>query len=412
LFLLGTWPVTLVFTGHLYKMPSCYDRLCRPKTLRKAWKKLNKSNEHSHGFDNETIQAFKDRLDENIDKISKKLKAGEYTFVPLRAKPIPKEGGGVRILRIPAVRDRVVLTALKMLIGSRFRKFDRPSSHGYVPHRSRFTAIAAIKELAATGHKWVLEADIKKFFDKVPRAALMEKFIAEIRIPSITPLVKQAIDTEVGNRDSFNPQEKAFLMAESGIPQGGVLSPMLANFYLHQFDVAMEDAGFKLIRYADDFVVMCSSKQEAEHAYALCLEVLEKRLSLEMHHLGEAGNKTRIIPFANGFTFLGIEFRGDKVIPSGKSVERIKSRIVEILDASGEYSLLRALSSLRNTVVGWGEACRPYHSTEIFQELDEHIRAALTRYLRGKGFFSRADDLSRKEVRSIGIPSLTKFKQK
>jgi len=392
-------------------MPSCYDRLCRPKTLRKAWKKLNKSNKHSHGFDNETIQAFKDRLDENIEKISKKLKAGEYAFVRLRAKPIPKEGGGVRILRIPAVRDRVVLTALKMLVGARFRKFDRPSSHGYVQNRSRFTAIAAIRELAANGHKWVLEADIKKFFDKVPRKALIDKFVEEIRIVSITPLVKQAIETEVGNPEEFNPQEKAFLMADSGIPQGGVLSPMLANFYLHEFDIAMEVAGFKLIRYADDFVVMCSSKKEAERAYALCVEVLEKRLGLEIHHLGEAGNKTRIFPFSHGFTFLGIEFRGDKVIPSRKAVDRFRSRITDILDTGCEDSLLRALFKLRNTVIGWGEACRPYHSTEIFQELDEYIRVALTRYLRARGFFTRADDLSRKEVRSIGIPSLTKFKQ-
>ncbi len=392
-------------------MPSCYYRLCRPKTLRKAWKKLNKSNKSSHGFDNETIQAFNDRLDENIEKISKKLKTGEYTFVPLRAKPIPKEGGGVRILRIPAVRDRVVLTAIKMLIGDRFRKFDRPSSHGYVQHRSRFTAIAAIRELAVNGHKWVLEADIKKFFDKVPRQALIRKFVEEIRIASITPLVKQAIETEVGNPEQFNPQEKAFLMADSGIPQGGVLSPMLANFYLHEFDITMEAAGFNLVRYADDFVVMCPSNEEAKRAYALCVEVLEKKLGLEIHHVGEAGNKTRIFPFSHGFTFLGIEFRGDKAIPSQKAVDRFKSRIDEIVDTKGEDDLLRALSKCRNTVIGWGEACRPYHSTEMFQELDEYIRLALTRYLRARGFFTRADELSKKEVRSIGIPALTKFKQ-
>jgi RNA-directed DNA polymerase len=393
-------------------MPSCYERLCRPSILRRAWKKLNKANKHSHGFDNETIQAFKDRLDENIKKISDKLKHNEYNFVPLRAKSIPKEGGGIRILRIPAVRDRVVLTALKMLIGHRFRKFDRPCSHGYVRGRSRLTAISSIRQLASGGHKWVLEADIKKFFDRVPRDKLKEKFIREIRIASITPMVERAIEMEVGNLQGFNPDEIAFLMSDSGVPQGGVLSPMLANFYLSDFDIAMENAGFNLVRYADDFVVMCSSREEANRAYALCLSVLEQRLGLEIHHLGDVGSKTRIFPFPNGFTFLGLEFRGDKVIPSRKAVERFKSRITEILDPASEDTLLRVLSALRNTVLGWGDACRPYHSTEVFQELDEYIREALTLYLRGRGFLASRNALSRKDVKFIGVPSLQRIKQR
>jgi RNA-directed DNA polymerase len=412
LILMRAWPVPLVFTGHVDNMPSCYDRLCRPSVLRKAWKKLNKANKHSHGFDNETIQSFKDRLDENIEKISNELKRNEYDFVPLRAKAIPKEGGGLRILRIPAVRDRVVLTALKMLIDYRFRKFDRPCSHGYVQGRSRFTATTAIRELSGAGHKWVLEADIKKFFDKVPRDKLKAKFVREIRIASITPMVERAIDVEVGNLQSFDPDEKEFLIADSGIPQGGVLSPMLANFYLDEFDIAMENAGFNLVRYADDFVVLCSSKEKAVRAYALCLDVLETRLGLEIHHLGDPGNKTRVFPFAQGFTFLGLEFRGDKVIPAKKVVERFKSRIAEILDPSGQDTLLRALSALRNTILGWGDACRPYHSTEIFQELDEYIRGALTLYLRGRGFLASGNALSRKEVKFIGIPSLHRIKQR
>jgi len=225
-------------------------------------------------------------------------------------------------------------------------------------------------------------------------------------------MVERAIEVEVGNLQGFNPEEKEFLMADSGIPQGGVLSPMLANFYLHEFDIAMENARFNLVRYADDFVVMCSSKEEARRAYALCLDVLETRLDLEIHHLGDTGNKTRIFPFPQGFTFLGLEFRGDKVIPAQKAVERFKSRIMEILDPSGEDTLLRALSAMRNTVLGWGDACRPYHSTEIFQELDEYIREALTLYLRGRGFLTSRNALSRKEVKFIGLPSLQRIKQR
>src|SRR5579862_440206 len=147
-------------------MPSCYNRLFELSTLRRAWRRLNKSNKQSHGFDNETIQKFRDHLDENLAKISKRLKDRDYEFTPLRAKPIPKDDGGVRILRIPAVRDRVVLTALKMLVEHRFQKFDRPCSFGYVKRRSRLDAISQIRKLATAGNKWMLEADIKKFFDR------------------------------------------------------------------------------------------------------------------------------------------------------------------------------------------------------------------------------------------------------
>ncbi|MGA8142532.1 MAG: reverse transcriptase domain-containing protein [Candidatus Acidiferrales bacterium] len=366
----------------------------------------------SHGIDLETIQAFRDHLDENIDKISRKLKAHEYAFAPLRAKQISKEGGGIRILRIPAVRDRVVLTALKILIAHRFAQFNRPCSHGYIRKRSRFTAIAAIRELVAHGHYWVLEADIKKFFDEVPRPILKEKFVRQIRVPSITSFVEQAIDMEVGNRDEFQTSEMAFLFTDSGIPQGGVLSPMLANFYLHEFDLAMERGGFNLVRYADDFVVLSSSEAEAHRAYKLCLEVLETRLGLKIHHLGEPSKKTSIFHFSRGFTFLGIEFRGDKLIPAPKAVERFKARINDILRTEGDNTVLRALVALRNTVLGWGDSFRQYDSTETFQKMDEYIREALTLYLRGRSFVGSNISLSNKDVRFIGIPSLQRFKQR
>ena len=128
-----------------------------------------------------------------------------------------------------------------------------------------------------------------------------------------------------------------------------------------------------------------SVREEAERAYALCLEVLEKRLGLEIHHLGDSGNKTRIFRFSEGFTFLGIDFRGDKVIPARKTVDRFKTRITDILNPSNTESLLRALGSLRNTVLGWGDAFKPYHSTETFQLMDAYIRERLVLYLRGRG---------------------------
>jgi hypothetical protein len=159
-------------------------------------------------------------------------------------------------------------------------------------------------------------------------------------------------------------------------------------------------------------VVLCRSREEAERAYALCLDVLERRLGLEIHHLGDPGHKTRIFRFAEGFTFLGLEFRGDKIIPSRKAIDRFKGRIGEILQSSSEVNMLRTLTLLRNTVSGWGEAFKQYHSTAIFQELDEYTREALTRYFRGRGFLPSRNALSAKEVRSVGIPSLQRIRQR
>jgi RNA-directed DNA polymerase len=392
-------------------MPSYYDRLCNPTLLYEAWKRLNKSNKFSHGFDNETIQGFRANLEENIARITDGLRKKNYRFAPLRAKPIPKEGGGTRWLRIPAVRDRVVLTALNILIAPRFRRFDLECSHGYVRSRSRATAVAAIQRYAAAGLDWVLEADIRKFFDTVPQPVLIEKFIKQVRIPSIVHVVKQAISTEVGNRSEFGPDNGAFLMSDSGIPQGGVLSPMLANFYLYPFDKAMEDNHFKLVRYADDFVVMCPSYENAKEAYDLSVRILEGKLGLSIHHLADPGSKTRIIRFSQGFTFLGIEFRGNKVYPAQKAIQRFEERIAAILSTGGNGTLLDTLSELKHTIDGWGNAYVPFHTTEIFQRLDEYIRVRLTDYFRARGFLASRYMLGRKELRFIGVPSLAQIKQ-
>jgi RNA-directed DNA polymerase len=392
-------------------MPSYYDRLCNRTLLLQAWKSLNKTNRFSHGLDNVTIDDFRARLEENIDKTAKQLKKRKYEFVPLRAKPIEKEGGGTRLLRIPAVKDRVVMTALKSLISHRFRRFDLACSHGYVPGRSPLTAVRAVRALRSSGLEWVLEADIKKFFDTVDRGVLVDKFIENIRIPSIVPLLRQAIATEVGNLENFGPADQAFLMADSGIPQGGVLSPMLANFYLYPFDKAMENAGYQLIRYADDFVVLSHTFDEAKRAYDLCLSILEGKLSLSVHHLGDPGLKTRIIKYSEGFTFLGVEFRGEKVFPSPKAIKRFRERIAAILSTDGEANLLNTLSKLKNTIVGWGSAYRFYHSTEIFQNLDDFIREQIARYFRAHNLLASRYGLSRKDVRFIGVPSLLRIKQ-
>ena len=243
-------------------MSSIHQKLYDQKHLRRAWKAISKRKLHSQGLDGITIRAFQQSIDKQIEKIAFELKNKSYRFTPARGVLLPKPGAAnKRPIKVPAVRDRVVLKAIALLIQDRFDKYNLPCSYGYVKGRGPRDAIQKVRELASQGNEIVLEADITKFFDTVDREILIGKFLAEIKYRSLEALIRDALTVELGNLESFTDEEqKMFPAADSGIPQGGVLSPMLANFYLHPFDLAMMNAGFNLVRYADDFVVMCKQK--------------------------------------------------------------------------------------------------------------------------------------------------------
>lgn len=387
-------------------------QLSAPENLVRAWKKLSKK-KHSRGFDEQTIEEFRRDLDRNIREISVELRLGTFEFTPLLGQLHEKPGGGKRPIKIPAVRDRVVLKAVQLLISHRFDKYNLPCSFGYVPGVSTADAVDSVKRLAALGNVWVLEADMSKFFDTVDQTVLMERFVRQIRIRSLESLVRRALQVEVGNLDSFRPEERdMFPSADSGIPQGGVLSPMLANFYLYPFDRGMSDAGFSLVRYADDFVVMCVSEDQARSAYDLAKRILEDNLRLKLHALGDESSKTRITLYSKGFTFLGLHFQGGLITPGSKSVKKFKERISAITDHRQGQNLLRTLTSLKNTIDGWGHAYQMYDSSETFRGLDAHVREQLANYLRANGLLGKGHVIGNHQRRFLGVPSLEGIQQR
>jgi RNA-directed DNA polymerase len=387
-------------------------RLSAPENLVRAWKKLSKK-KHSRGFDEQTIEEFKRDLDRNIREISVELRSGTFEFTPLLGHLHEKPGGGKRPIKIPAVRDRVVLKAVQLLISHRFDKYNLPCSFGYVPGVSTADAVDSVKRLAASGNVWVLEADMSKFFDTVDQTVLMERFVRQIRTRSLEGLVRRALQVEVGNLDSFRPKERdMFPSPDSGIPQGGVLSPMLANFYLYPFDRGMSDAGFNLVRYADDFVVMCTTEEQARSAYDLAKRILEDNLRLNLHALGDESSKTRISLYSKGFTFLGLHFQGGLITPGSKSVKKFKEKISAITDHRQGQNLLRTLTSLKNTIDGWGHAYEMYDSSETFRSLDAHVREQLANYLRANGLLGKGHVIGNHQRRFLGIPSLEGIQQR
>ena len=392
-------------------MSSYYSRLSLPSHLLNAWKGISKTNKYSKGFDERTIKDFSENLGEEILLLSRELRGKSFQFTPARGVLIEKAGGKKRPIKVPSVRDRVVLNGIKELISSKFQKFDLDCSFGYVKGRNVGDAIDRVKRLAAEGRKYVLEADIRSFFDNVNQPLLIEMFAREIRAGSLRPLLEAAIRVEVGNKDSFTPTDRdMFPAADSGIPQGGILSPMLANFYLHKFDAAMMGQGFELVRYADDFVVMCRTEQEAREAYQLCLEIMENQLQLKLHHLGDPSEKTRITRFSDGLSFLGIRFENGKVFPVEKVVARFKEKIIFATDPARTHTILRSLTKLSNVIKGWGNAFCRYDTEQLFQQMDTFITENITKFLRHHGFYRAHHTMGRRQIKVLGIPLLSRIR--
>lgn len=374
--------------------------------LRKAWKAISKRNMQSKGIDNVTLKSFKERLEENLSIVSTELKTSQYQFHQLRAHAMKKPNSKKpRPLQIATVRDRVVMKALALYIEPTFDRFNLPCSYAFIKERGVPEAVQRIQSLISHGQRFYFEADIIDFFNKVDRNQLWKRFADKVRHKSLLDLLYQCFNLELEDLESHESEfQDLFAHAGSGIPQGGVLSPMLANFYLYYFDKRMLSQGFNLIRYADDFVVMCDSIEAALRAHDVCKATL-KSLNLDIHPLGDMNSKSRIGDYSkDGLTFLGIHFRDGEVFPTAKVVDRFKSKVDEILQPNAGLTLFNTLQRLSNLLNGWGKCYRSMRVAQIYQSLDDYVRASLESYLLLLGF--QVVNKKRKPMKVLGVPSL------
>ncbi|HEY4902841.1 MAG TPA: reverse transcriptase domain-containing protein [Candidatus Sulfotelmatobacter sp.] len=362
----------------------------------------------SKGLDNVTIKAFKNSLDQNLSQISGDLRADTYAFNKLRAHAIKKPGSSKpRPLQIASVRDRVVMKSIALFIEPSFRGFNLPSSFAFIKGRGVKHAIDRIHELVAQGNKFYFEADIINFFGAVDREVLWKMFSKRVRHKSLLRLLRQCFDLELqdlhGHQTEF---QELFFGADSGIPQGGVLSPMLANFYLYEFDRRMLQHGFNLVRYADDFVVMCETEERAHQAHNLAKDAL-KTLNLEIHALDAPNSKSRIGNFSReGLMFLGVMFEGKENFPAKKVIQRFRGKVEEVLKLSSGNSLFDTLQRLKNLINGWGKCYRSMKVLETYLRLDEFIKVSVESYLEGAGI-RLVGKRKGKHMKFLGVPSLT-----
>ena len=342
---------------------SLIDKVWSEKVLTAAWARVN-ANAGSQGVDGMTVHRFGQRLDEEIRRLSEQVRDGSYRPLAVRRKWIPKPGSKEqRPLGVPAVRDRVVQTALRLVIEPIFDRLFAEHSYGFRPGRGCKHALQEVDRLLKAGYVWVVDADLKSYFDTIPKNPLMQRLEEQIADGRLLALLRLYLDAEVmDGLQHWTP--------EAGTPQGAVISPLLANVYLNPLDHTMAQRGFRMVRYADDFVILCRTRDEAESALALVRQWTEAA-GLTLHP-----TKTRIVPEAEGFDFLGYHFRGGKHWPRKKSLTKHKDTLRLLTRRCNGRSLEELIRRANAITRGWYGYFKHSYTT-TFPSLDGWLRHRL-----------------------------------
>jgi RNA-directed DNA polymerase len=349
---------------------SLMDKVCAPATLEAAWDKV-RANGGAAGVDGQSLERFDAREELYLEELASGLREGSYRPQPVKRVEIPKGDGGTRPLGIPTVKDRVVQTAVKFVLEPIFEVSFHPMSFGFRPGRSCKDALREVDRLIGEGHCHVVDADLRSYFDSIPHERLMQRIEERVSDGRILGLVRSFLAQDIlREMERWTPA--------TGTPQGAVISPLLANIYLHPLDELMSGLGYRMVRYADDFVVLCKSREEALAALAQ-LRAFADANGLSLHkdktHIGDC----RLA--GEGFEFLGYRFEAGRRLVRKKSYIRIKDKIREKTRRTRGDSLERIAVDLNRTLKGWFAYFKHAHP-RTFIALDKFIRRRLRSLLR------------------------------
>lgn len=346
------------------KWHSLYDKVWNPRNLLVSAEKV--VDKHgAGGVDHQTVEKFSERFQEEIDKLQQELKDESYRPLPSRRVGIQKTGSKeIRPLGIPAVRDRVVQTALLNVIAPIFEHTFHDRSFGFRRGRGTRNALQCVEQLLNAGNVFVVDVDLKSYFDTIPKDKLFEIVKTKISDGALLRLIRKYLDQSVMS-------ELATWTPETGVPQGAVLSPLLANAYLNPLDHLMAESGFEMVRYADDMVVLCRTLEEAQQVMQI-LQDWTTKAGLALHPI-----KTRIVDFrVKSFDFLGYSFRGRFRFPRDKNNKRLKDKIRELTKRSDGNSLESIVNRLNPMLQGWFNYFR-HCFWNIFDDYDSYLRKRL-----------------------------------
>jgi len=348
---------------------SLIDKVYSEANLRGSWGTVA-ANHGAAGVDHVTIDDFAKRSAQHVGQLATTLANGSYRPQAVRRVWIPKPGSNERRpLGIPTVRDRVVQAALRNVLEPVFERDFAAHSYGFRPGRSCKDALRRVDQLLQAGYTYIVDADLKGYFDTIPHDRLLDRIRSKVSDGRVVSLIELFLKQNV--LDGLNCWSP-----ETGSPQGAVISPLLSNIYLDPLDHLMAERGFEMVRYADDFVLLCRSRAEAEQALSLVQQWTAEN-GLELHP-----EKTCLVEaHRDGFDFLGYHFRGAHRWPRKKSLKKLKDTLRAKTRRTHGHSLEFIVADVNRTLRGWFEYYQHSHPW-TFSRLDGWIRMRLRSILR------------------------------
>ena len=348
---------------------SLIDKVYSRRNLDAAFAQV-KANHGAAGVDHVTVEMFSDNLEANLRRVSEQLATGKYQPQAVRRKWIPKaESKQQRPLGIPTVRDRVVQGALRNVLEPIFERDFAEHSYGFRPERGCKAALRRVDQLLKAGSSWVVDADLANYFDTIPQDKLLEQVTQKVADSSVLELITAMLQQGV-------MEAMTYWTPSAGTPQGAVISPLLANIYLDPLDQELVRHGFEMVRYADDFVILCGSEAEARAALGR-VQAWTTQAGLQLH-----AEKTRLVDVTReGFDFLGYHFERGYRWPRRKSEAKLRDKLRQHTKRRNGHSLQTIISNVNQTLTGWFEYFKHSHKT-AFPPLDKWIRMRLRSILR------------------------------
>jgi RNA-directed DNA polymerase len=375
-------------------MGQLLEAIADEANLAAAWTTV-RGNAGAAGVDGQTIAAFTADEEHQLASLRRKLLSAErYVPPPVRRVEIPKPDGRTRPLGIPTVADRVVQQATVQVIGPMFEARFLPCSFGYRPGKGAHQAVWWVREAIRRGDRWVAEFDIVGFFDNLRHARLLREVAKVVDDPEVIGLVRRWLRAGVLTASGVQP-------GRTGTPQGGVISPLLANIYLHRLDTEVRAAGFRLIRYADDFVILANRRWKVEAADRLVRAILAD-IGLEV-----AETKSGIVKVRDGFEFLGFTFHGRFLRPRPRALASFKDEVRRRTRRLAPVSLGRMVEDLNPVIRGWGNYFKVGDVTSLYEDLDGWIRMRLrSKVIRRHATTRSNSKMPNRVLRGLGLVSL------